>query len=94
MNTADSIVTAINIPQNNGMFLSISCNIGIFSVFSTLDHSSNSRMMTNSLIYHEVFLRFQRIARFRREEFPRDQVELFLPFSKKFYHVVPIARTS
>ena len=47
-----------------------------------------------ALIYHEVFLRSLRIARFRREEFPRDQVELFLPFSKKFYQVVMIDRTS
>ena len=30
------------------------------------------------LIYHEVFLRSLRINRFRREEFPREQVELFL----------------
>ena len=45
-------------------------------------------------IFHEVFLRSLRIARFRREEFPRDQIELFVSFSKKFYHVAPIARTS
>ena len=43
---------------------------------------------------HEVFLRSLRIARFRREEFPRDQDELFVSFSKKFNQVAPIARTS
>ena len=37
-----------------------------------------------ALIYHEVFLRTLRIARFRREEFLRDQVELVVPFSKNF----------
>ena len=47
-----------------------------------------------ALIYHEVFLRSLRIARFRREEFPRDQIELFEPLSKKFYQVVPITRMS
>ena len=47
-----------------------------------------------ALIYQEVFLRSLRIARFRREEFPRDQVELFLPVSKKFYQVAPIVRAS
>ena len=46
------------------------------------------------LIYHEVFLRTLRIARFRREEFLRDQVELFVPFSKKFYQVALNDRTS
>ena len=47
-----------------------------------------------ALIYHEVFLRTLRIARFRREDFPRDQVELFVPFSKKFYQVALIDRMS
>ena len=45
-------------------------------------------------ICHEVFLRSLRIARFRREEFPRDQVELFVSFSKKFYQVALVDRTS
>ena len=35
-------------------------------------------------MYHEVFVRTLRIARFRREDFLRDQVELVVPFSKKF----------
>ena len=47
-----------------------------------------------ALIYHEVFLRTLRIARFRREEFLRDQVELVVPFSKKFDQVALIDRTS
>ena len=47
-----------------------------------------------AVICHEVFLRSSRIARFRREEFPRDQVKLFLPFSKKFCQVTLIDRTS
>ena len=42
-------------------------------------------------ICHEVLLRSLRIAQFRREEFPRDQVELF---SKKFYQFVSICRIS
>ena len=33
-------------------------------------------------IYHEVILCTSRIAQFRREEFLRDQVEFFVPFSK------------
>ena len=41
-----------------------------------------------------MFLRSLRIAQFRREEFPRDQVELFVASSKKFYQVAPIARMS
>ena len=46
------------------------------------------------MIYHEVFLRTLRIARFRREKFLRVQVELVVPFSKKFYQVALIDRTS
>ena len=46
------------------------------------------------LICHEVFLRTLRITRFFWEEFPRDQVELFVPFSKKFYQVALIDRAS
>ena len=41
-----------------------------------------------------MFLRSLRITRFRREEFPRDQVELFVSSSKKFYQVAQIGRTS
>ena len=43
-----------------------------------------------ALINHEVFVRTLRIARFRREEFLRDQVELVVPFSKNFNQVVLI----
>ena len=42
-------------------------------------------------ISHEVFLRS---LRFRREEFPHDQVELFVSFSKKFCQVVPTGHAS
>ena len=45
-------------------------------------------------IYHEVFLRTLRIAHLRREEFLRDEDELVVPFSKKFYQVALIDRTS
>ena len=41
-----------------------------------------------------MVLRTLRIARFRREEFLRDQVELVVPFSKKFYQVALIDRAS
>ena len=47
-----------------------------------------------ALIDHEVSLRTLRIARFRRKEFLRDQVELFVPFPEKFYQVVLIDRAS
>ena len=43
-----------------------------------------------ALIFHEMFLRTLRIARFRREGFLRDQVELVVPFSKEFYQVTLI----
>ena len=46
------------------------------------------------MIYHEVVLRTLRIARFRREEFLRDHVELVVLFSKKFYQVALIDRAS
>ena len=38
-----------------------------------------------ALIYHEVFLRSLRIARFRREEFPHDQVELFFTIPQEVF---------
>ena len=41
-----------------------------------------------------MVLRTLRIARFRREEFLRDQVELVVLFSKKFYQVALIDRAS
>ena len=47
-----------------------------------------------ALIYHQVFLSSLGITRFRQEEFLRDQVELFVPFSQKFYRVALIDRTS
>ena len=46
------------------------------------------------LIYHEVFLRTLRIARFRRKDFFHDQVELVESLSKKFYQVALIDRAS
>ena len=46
------------------------------------------------LFFHEMFLRTLLIARFRREELLRDQVELVVPFSKGFYQVALIDRTS
>ena len=47
-----------------------------------------------ALIYHEVALRTLRIARFRREEFPRDEDELVVSFSKKLYQVALSDRAS
>ena len=67
------IVTTINIPHDEILRICHFLRIDVTRIVA--------------LIYHEVFLRTLRIARFRREEFLRDQVELFVPFSKKFYQV-------
>ena len=47
-------------------------------------------ILSSFLIYHEVALRTLRIALFRREVLLRDQVELVVPFSKKFYQAALI----
>ena len=49
-----------------------------------------------SPIFHEVLPHSQRIARFRREEFPRErnQVEILVSLPKKSRRVAPIARIS
>ena len=55
-----------------------------FLEFLPLLENWNHQVVLND---HEMFLR---IARFRREEFLRDQVELVVPFSKKFSQIVLI----
>ena len=60
MNTADSIVTVMNIHPNHRMFLSIFCNIrNSFLSFFALDHSPDSRMILIPLTILILFHRFQ-----------------------------------